>query len=356
MSKNTLKLASYGASLSLALTLGLSAMAQDDTQKGSTNTAQTRNTTAMTVSNGQKMKIRGVVVDRQADMLTVKDAATGSTVPVKIAGETSIKSKKFFGSGKSYASELLTRGLYLEAQGRGDSSGTLVADKIRFGEDDLRNAQAIEARVNPVEGRVGAAEERVGAVEQNAQRLSGQLDELVAISNAARGGAKAAQDTADAAVSGVNATNTRITELDDYAVQSSAIVNFKVGSAVLSPEAKTQLDTVAQGSTSMKGFVMEVTGFADATGDTKRNRALSQRRAEAVIQYLVETHGVPLRRILPSYGFGELNSVADNKTREGRAQNRRVEVKLLVSKGLSNSVEVRNPNQQSTNNPTTPQQ
>ncbi len=352
----TSKLVAYGTSLSLALTLGLSSgLAQDTTKSTGSSTAQTQNAAkSQTITNGQKLKIRGVVVDRQADMLTVRDTATGANVPVKIAGETSIKSKKFFGSGKSYASELLTRGLYLEAQGRGDSSGTLVADRIRFGEDDLRNAQSIEARVNPVEGRVGATEERVGAVEQNAQRLSGQLDELVAISNAARGGAKAAQDTADAAVSGVNATNNRITELDDYAVQSSATVNFKVGSSVLSPEAKTQLDTVAQGSTSMKGFVMEVTGFADATGDTVRNRALSQRRAEAVIQYLVENHGVPLRRILPSYGFGESNAVADNKTRDGRAQNRRVEVKLLVSKGLSNSVEVQNPNQQPATTPTSP--
>lgn len=354
MIKNTPKLVGYGTSLSLALTLGLmSGIAQDNAQNGgasTTSNAQTQNTArTQNVTNGQKLKIRGVVLDRQSDMLTVKDTSTGSSVPVKISGETNIKSKKFFGSGKSYASELLTRGLYLEVQGRGDSAGTLIADKIRFGEDDLRNAQALEARVNPVE-------ERVGAAEQNAQRLSGQLDELVSISNAARGGAKAAQDTADAAVSGVNATNSRITELDDYAVQSSATVNFKVNSAILSPEAKTQLDNVAQGSTGVKGFVMEVTGFADATGDTQKNRLLSQRRAEAVIQYLVETHGVPLRRILPSYGYGDANAVADNKTKDGRAQNRRVEIKLLVSKGLSNSVEVRNPNQQSNDTTATPQQ
>lgn len=351
MKKNTSKLTACGASLSLALTLGVSSViirAQDNTPNSTASAAQTQNMAqARSIANGQKAKIRGVVVDRQSDKLIIKDE-TGSNVQVKIDGNTNIKSKKFFGSGKSYASELLTRGLYLEAQGRGDSAGMLVAEKIRFGEDDLRNAQALDARVNPVE-------ERVGAAEQNAQRLSGQLDELVAISNAARGGAKAAQDTADAAVTGVNATNTRITELDDFAVQSAATVNFKIGSSVLSPEAKTQLDTVAQGATGIKGFVMEVTGYADSTGNSVRNRALSQRRAEAVIQYLVENHGVPLRRILPSYGYGDANSVADNTTKEGRAQNRRVEVKLLISKGLTNSVEVRNPNQQSVDQ-ATPQQ
>ena len=77
------------------------------------------------------------------------------------------------------------------------------------------------------------------------------------------------------------------------------------------------------------------TGFADSTGNTARNRALSQRRADAVISYLVENHQIPLRRIVTPYGFGESNPVADNKTREGRAENRRVEVKVLVNKGLT---------------------
>lgn len=340
------KLSVYGVSLSLALTLGASsAFAQDTMPDGNMQKTSAATTQTRTITNGQKLKVKGVVLDRQADMLTVKDQ-TGATFQVQIGGNTTIKSKKFFGSGKNYASELLTRGLFLEVEGRGDANGMLVANKIRFGEDDLRNAQSLEARVNPVE-------ERVTSAEQNAQRLSGQLDELTAISNAARGGAKAAQDTADAAVSGVNATNTRITELDDFNVQSTASVNFKVGSAVLSPEAKASLDTVAQGATGMKGFVMEVTGFADASGDTTKNRALSQRRAEAVIQYLVETHGIPLRRILPSYGFGEAETMAvgDNKTREGRAQNRRVEVKLLVSKGLTNTVEVQTPQGTSSTDP-----
>ena len=83
-----------------------------------------------------------------------------------------------------------------------------------------------------------------------------------------------------------------------------------------------------------KGYVLEVSGYADAAGSVERNRALSQRRADAVIRYLVENHSIPLRRIVTPYGFGESNPVAENKTRDGRAQNRRVEVKLLVNKGL----------------------
>jgi outer membrane protein OmpA-like peptidoglycan-associated protein len=189
--------------------------------------------------------------------------------------------------------------------------------------------------VTPVENRVGEAEGRIGAVEQNAQRLSGQLDELAAVSNAARGGAKAAQETADRAVEGVNATNERISALDDYQAQNSQSILFKVGSAVLSPDAKQQLDQVAQQASNAKGYVLQVSGFASSDGSTEANRRLSQRRAETVIRYLVENHNIPLRRIITPYGFGELQPVADNTSREGREQNRRVEVQVLVNRGLT---------------------
>ena len=82
-------------------------------------------------------------------------------------------------------------------------------------------------------------------------------------------------------------------------------------------------------------YMIEVTGFASADGSTAKNKALSDRRAEAVKDYLIEQHKIPLRRLTTSYGFGELEPIADNKTREGRAQNRRVEVKILVNKGLT---------------------
>jgi outer membrane protein OmpA-like peptidoglycan-associated protein len=129
--------------------------------------------------------------------------------------------------------------------------------------------------------------------------------------------------------------------MDDYVVQSTATVNFRVNSSVLSPDARAQLDEVATAASTMRGYVIEITGFASAEGSASHNKALSNRRAQAVIDYLVETHNVPLRRIGQSYGFGELQAVGDNSTREGREQNRRVEVKLLVSRGLNQNVEVR---------------
>lgn len=308
--------------LLLSISFGLiSVFAQTDNQN------QVRS-----VAPGQKLKVTGVVVSKDADMFVVRDA-TGVDTNVMIAPNASIKTKGFWG-GSKVASNQIVRGLNLEVEGRGDNAGNLAATNIRFGKDDLKVAQSIESRVGP-------AEERISQAEQNAQRISGQIDELMAVSNAARGGAKAAQDTADAAVAGVNATNQRISALDDYVVQSTQTVNFKVNSSILSPEAKTQLDQVAQAALTMKGYTLEVTGFASADGDEKRNKVLSQKRAQAVIDYLVETHNIPLRRISTSYGFGELQAVADNATREGREQNRRVEVKVMVSRGLNQNVEVR---------------
>ena len=135
-------------------------------------------------------------------------------------------------------------------------------------------------------------------------------------------------------MAGVSATNERISALDDYEPQASEAVNFKVNSAVLADDAKAKLDELATKALNAKGYVLEVSGYADSTGGIQKNRMLSQRRADAVIRYLVENHQIPLRRIITPYGFGETNPVAENTTREGRAQNRRVEVKLLVSKGI----------------------
>lgn len=283
--------------------------------------------------NGQKYEIKGVVVAADDSEFVVRDSV-GVDTRIVIAPNASIKSNSFWGSGDKFPANSIVRGLIVEANGRGDSTGNLVATKVRFDKSDLEVAQSIESRVEPVETRLTATE-------QNAERISGQIDELMAISNAARGGAKAAQDSADAAIAGVNATNQRISSLDDYVVQSTSSVNFRVGSSVLSPEAKSELDTVAQTAMTLRGYTIEITGFASADGNEKANKVLSEKRARAVIEYLVQTHNVPLRRIGMSYGFGELQAVADNSTREGRAENRRVEIKLLVSRGLNQNVEVR---------------
>jgi len=315
---------------SLALTVGLLVF--------SAPLALSQDTTATvgsrTVASGQKMKIKGVVTRRDSDTFTVRDNNGVDTV-VRLDDKTSVKTKGgFLRGGSNYAQTQILRGLNLEIEGRGNASGELIADKVRFNESDLRVARAVESRAAPLEDRASTTESKLSQVEQNAQRLSGQLDELAAVANTAKGGARAAQETADSAVAGVNATNDRISAMDDYEPQTVLAVNFRTGSSLLSKDSKAQLDEVATKALNSKGYVLEVTGFADATGSVARNRALSQRRADTVIRYLVENHSIPLRRIVTPYGYGESNPVAENNSRDGRAQNRRVEVKLLVNKGL----------------------
>jgi len=261
------------------------------------------------VPNGAKLRFRGVVITRDADTFTMRDR-NRTDYQVLLTGNTSVKSNASIlrlGFGKKYPVADILRGLIVEVEGRGNSQGQLVADKVRFNESDLRAAITTDTRVNPVE--------------ENQERLSGQMDELATIAAETRNEVRAASE--------------RISSLDDYDVQETATVNFRVNSAILLPEARRQLDALAQKALSAKWYMIEVGGHADSTGNEARNFVLSRQRAEAVIQYLAVTHKIPVRRFVTPMGYGETESVADNKTASGRAQNRRVEVKVLLNRGMS---------------------
>jgi outer membrane protein OmpA-like peptidoglycan-associated protein len=331
-----------------AVAVAIPTIAQDSTQASQAASAAQ----PARVAPGRKQKIEGVVLSREADKMTVRDI-NGSDVIVNVTGATKITEKKAnpFRSARTYPVTALLRGLEVIVEGRGDSSGVLVAEKIKFTNDDFGVARSLDSRVAPVEtrvttteGRMDGAETRITAAEQNAQRLSGQLEELAAVANTARGGAKAAQETADTALAAakaasaeVQATNDRITQIDNYEARQNIAVNFRVNSAVLSTEAKAALDEIAAQAKNEKGYLIQVTGYASADGGTYANRTLSERRAEAVRRYLAENHDIPLHRMINPFGFGELKPVAENDTREGRKQNRRVEVAILINKGLTAS-------------------
>jgi OOP family OmpA-OmpF porin len=352
--KNARTLQSLLALLTVIM-MGIPAVAhQQETTTASTAQTQEKGQSqpANRVASGQKQKISGVVVSRAADNMTVRDAS-GVDIVVTLTNATKMTERKSnpFRGAKTYPVTALLRGLEVEVEGRGNDSGALIAEKIKFTDNDYGVARSIESRVTPVEtrvttteGRVDGAETRISAAEQNAQRLSGQLEELAAVANTARGGAKAAQETADnalaaakAASAEVRATNDRISQIDNYEAKQNITVNFKVNSAVLSDDAKASLDEIAQQAKAEKGYIIQVTGFASADGSKLKNRTLSERRADAVIRYLAENHDVPLHRMINPFGFGELKPVAENDTRDGRKQNRRVEVAILVSKGLVSS-------------------
>jgi len=300
------------------------------------------------VPAGQRMNVEGVIVDQGADHVTMRGTG-GGLYKVLVAG-AEIKEKKSnpFRGAKDFSKADLLLGLHIEVKGAGDASGSIAAREIRFKNDDVLLARTMDARVLPVENTLKDTRTRLGETEQNAQRLSGQVRELAAITDIVRDSAKAAQTSADGAMSearnarsaadtaqfGVKSANERITSLDDYDVKNVTKINFKIGSATLIDKEKEGLDKVAETVKNEKGYLIEVTGYASSDGDEASNRRLSRKRADAVIQYLAENYSIPLRRFIVPMGYGEKNPIADNATAAGRRENRRVEVRILVSKGL----------------------
>jgi outer membrane protein OmpA-like peptidoglycan-associated protein len=127
----------------------------------------------------------------------------------------------------------------------------------------------------------------------------------------------------------------RVSELDDYDVRYDTTVYFDTGSAELSAKARSELDEIAQKSGGLQGYLIEVAGFTDITGPEAMNQTLSERRALAVVRYLQVNGNVPLRRVLTPAGYGETRGIGDQTTEAGRAQNRRVEVKVLINRALA---------------------
>jgi outer membrane protein OmpA-like peptidoglycan-associated protein/methionine-rich copper-binding protein CopC len=268
-----------------------------------------RASTTRAVPSGAKMKFQGVVIERNADTFTIRDR-TRTDYQVLITDDTSIKTHGgFLRSGKKYPVTDILRGLIVEVEGRGDAQGQIVADKIRFNESDMRAAITSDTRVGPVE--------------ENQQKIAGQMDELYAVAQEAR------QE--------VTKVNERVSSLDEYDEQAKVAVTFKVNSAVLSADAKHQLDNFAAEALAAKGYMIEVAGHTDATGGEAKNIRLSRARAESVVEYLTINHKIPARRFITPMGYGKNEAVADNTTASGRAQNRRVEVKILVNRGLNDS-------------------
>jgi len=305
MSKHAVRKLHFFSLLS-AIVLVLGAASISVAQVTTTQTASAASRVSP-VPSGAKLKFRGVVIDRNGDSFTIRDR-TRTDYQVLITDRTSVKTYGgFFSGGKKYPVTDILRGLIVEVEGRGDSQGQLVADKIRFRESDMRAALTTDTRVGPVE--------------ENQQKIAGQIDELYAVAQEAR------QE--------VTRVDERVSALDEYDQTETVAVTFRVNSALLSPEAKTQLDDFATKALAGKNYMIEVAGHTDSTGGEAKNMRLSRARAESVVEYLTVNHHIPARRFITPMGYGKSTAVADNATASGRQQNRRLEVKMLVNRGLN---------------------
>jgi OmpA-OmpF porin, OOP family len=304
-------------------------------------TVQAQQANVRTIPNGEEVKkLKGVVIKREPDAFTMGETTGGGQQTVVVlTSDTEVKSHKrgVFRGSKEYGASYILRGLRLEVDGVGNADGHLVASKIRFDEQDLRTAQALKTTLDPVEEET---REKLRLQQQEQERLAGQIAETQAIATAATDAAAKAQAAADKAQSTADYANNRINGLDDFDPIKTITVLFTSGSATLGPKGKAEIDRAAAWvkTQNTKGWVMAVIGYADSTGNTARNRDLSERRANAVIYYIVTKYKMPLHRLVQPFGYGQLEPVAANTTKEGRAKNRRVEIRLMINKGISGQV------------------
>lgn len=139
-----------------------------------------------------------------------------------------------------------------------------------------------------------------------------------------------AQQSADNAVHRVDVLSNAVANLDNYRIVSETSVHFGFDKDFLTKQAKDELDKLASTVPNTKGYIITVEGGTDATGPADYNYGLSERRADSVIQYLGSKYNIPAHKIY-LIGLGKDKPVQENKTREGRAANRRVDIRLMTN-------------------------
>ncbi|TNE42112.1 MAG: OmpA family protein [Sphingomonadales bacterium] len=233
--------------------------------------------------------IEGIISGRGEDKIRVT-ATDGTSTIVAFNETTQIKAKGgFLGLGRSkLTADSLMNGLPVTIKTL-QSGGSLLASQIELKNNDLKTANMI---------RNGTAE------------------------------GFAAQTAATGAL------RSRVADIGEYNVKGTTNVNFDTGKAILSAQAQNDLCATATTAEGMKNALLLVVGYTDSTGNSEYNQRLSEKRAARVVNYLQQNCGWKPYRMLTPTGMSESQPLADNDTVEGRAQNRRVEVSILVSKGL----------------------
>ncbi|MGE0362849.1 MAG: OmpA family protein [Vicinamibacterales bacterium] len=178
--------------------------------------------------------------------------------------------------------------------------------------------------------RVRVAEQRIGEVDTKAGQAGQAAQQANTAAQAAQTTGNQAMEVGKTAVARAEAIETASRKLIFETVLSDDKAKFARGKSDLPDEAKAAIDAmVAQLKSQKANIWVEIEGHTDNTGDAAFNQALGLARAEAVKRYLYEQHQVPLHK-MNAISFGEDKPVMDNKTRDNRAQNRRVVIKVLA--------------------------
>lgn len=193
--------------------------------------------------------------------------------------------------------------------------------------------QPLETKISGVDKKSDENATKITEVDRKAE--SGIADAQAKAETADRNASKAddhageAQSLAQKGVDQAGKVASDLENIDNFQTVKSETVLFRINHADLTVEDKSKLDQLAEGLTPMKHYVIEVQGYTDKTGPKDYNLELSRRRADTVVRYLTEVHNVPLVKI-HMLGYGPDSPAQPNDTRDGRKQNRRVDVKVLA--------------------------
>jgi outer membrane protein OmpA-like peptidoglycan-associated protein len=225
----------------------------------------------------------------------------------------------------------------VKVDGVPDDHGRVVAKTITVDGDDLETAEMIQSGLHPtaeqVAQNVATLEAHNKNLQSHGQQLAAQREDI----GTNQQNIAAHKQQIDKNMNDIEENTNRFMQLSEYDVKGQATVKFKVGSSKISDEDLQQLKQLAETATGLKGYIVEVMGYADATGSAAMNERLSEDRAKAVISYLIQQCNVPIRHVVAPGAMGEYQPAASNESKEGRADNRRVEVKVLVNKGIAGS-------------------
>ena len=273
-------------------------------------------------------QVQGMIMSRAGDTLMVSSSSGRTTV--LLSADTRVKDDKgLFGLDKQeMADTVLIPGLKIRVDGSSDSQGQFRAQTITVDGDDLETSEMIQAGLHPTAQQVAT---NVVAIENNKQGIATNQQNIGANKQAI----DAHSQQIEKNIKDIRENTDRFDRLDDYDTRGEATVKFKVASSTLSQEDKEQLKKLAETATGLNGYIVEVKGFADSTGRAAMNEKLSEDRAKAVVGYLMRECNVPVWRIVAPGAMGEFQPAASNESASGRAENRRVEVKILVNKGVA---------------------
>jgi OmpA-OmpF porin, OOP family len=288
-------------------------------------------------ASGDKAEVKGMITSRTGETLIVR-TSQGNVTVVLTDNTTTKDDRGLFGLEKQQLSDVvLIPGLKVDVDGTSGDNGRVVAKTITVDGDDLETAEMIQSGLHPTAEQVAANMQAIAANKQGIAANKVQLTAHKENIEANQQNIAANKQQIEANIKDIEENTKRFTALSEYDVKGEATVKFGVGSSTISAADQGELKKLAQTATGLTGYIVEVMGYADSTGSAAMNTRLSEDRAKAVVTYLMQQGGVPVRHIVAPGAMGEYQPTASNETKAGRAENRRVEVKVLVNKGIAGS-------------------